>query len=292
MGHQKKLLTLANENLRLHRQYLASLNERIGAGAGSEVDAIIAQSRTAEPQTRVLERQRQLYQSQSALRELFGDMDFVDVGTIPLAPSLPKRESSNLAQTSPNYLSLKRELEAAMSTLDASRSARTPSAELVVDGRRNTATNEDVVAASISPRLELRGGRRKQAAIERDMARVAELSVSLSAVERQIVRAIDDFSSERGSGQSRVTVAQVAQNANAARVAAVQDQFEIGRTQISDILDAQRDLFQASVSIEEAKRDLLMSSYAALGATGDLLDVFVIDVNKVFETLYPDRVAE
>lgn len=290
--HQKRLVALSNENLRLHRQHESHLKDMIGAGAGSEVDAFVAQSRTADARTRVLERQRLLGQSRSALRELFGEIDFVDVGPIPLAPSLPAGNTRNLAQSSPNYLSLKRELEAATHTLEASRAARTPSAELVVDGRRNTATDQNVVSASVSPRLELGGGRRKQAAVERDAARVAELSASLVAVERQIIRAIDDFSSERGSGQSRVNVARAAQRANAAYVDAVKEQFETGRKGIDDILDAQRDLYQASVALEEAKRDLLLSSYGALGATGDLLDVFNIDVNDVFRTLYPERLAE
>ena len=54
----------------------------------------------------------------------------------------------------------------------------------------------------------------------------------------------------------------------------MRDQFDAGRSDSADLLEAQRELFQAEVTLAEAERLLLLSGYAGLTLTGDILDVF------------------
>jgi outer membrane protein TolC len=57
-------------------------------------------------------------------------------------------------------------------------------------------------------------------------------------------------------------------------VAAAGEEFTIGRRSLLDLLDAQRDFVLAQQTLIEAEEQLLLSGYAALALTGDILPAF------------------
>jgi outer membrane protein TolC len=71
----------------------------------------------------------------------------------------------------------------------------------------------------------------------------------------------------------------------------VKREAELGARTVQDILDAQRELLDAQVSLVRARRDEIAASYAILAAIGDLtatnlgLDVPIFDDAKHYETV-------
>jgi outer membrane protein TolC len=130
------------------------------------------------------------------------------------------------------------------------------------------------VSASLRPRVTVAGGGQRAATLARAEAEIAGLRAERQAAEREVARALAFARSDRRSGQARFDAARAALAANAAAQVAARDQFDAGRRDIGDLLEAQRDLFQARVTLAQADRALLLSGYAALALTGDILDVF------------------
>lgn len=279
LAHERRLLALAERNLDIHRTFLAQIEERVEAGAGTEADLLTARSRLADATTRSVSARGRLERAEASYREVFGSLPARPEPTRP-APALPAGDESALIAGSPRMQSIEAELAAARATVAAAEAARLPSVTLALTGRRGPGGDADVTA-DLGLRYDVATGGERDAAIRSAEARVAELEAERQDLGREIARSLEFVRSDARTGRARLAAAAAALEANEAAVEAAREQFAVGRRSITQLLDAQRDFLVAAESLAQAELDLALSGFAALALTGDILDVFGIELEQV-----------
>jgi len=269
--HQRTLMRLADANLEAHRVLLGQIRDRVEAGAGSDADRLAAESRLADAMAQRAAIRSDLDRAEVVHAELFGGLP-AEGEAVPAAPDLPGGAVDEVIATSPRVRAVEARIAASTATRDAVQASFWPALTLDLEARQPKGGTE--VSAALRPRAVVAGGGQRSAALARADAEIAGLVAERQAVGRDVARALAFARSDRQSGQARLAAARVARDANEAAQQAARDQFEAGRSEISDLLQTQRDLFQSSVALAEARRSLAVSGYAALALTGDILDVF------------------
>jgi outer membrane protein TolC len=107
-------------------------------------------------------------------------------------------------------------------------------------------------------------------------ARLAAREADVEATRREIDRRLAVLSAERRAAADRLAAADRASAANQENVAAARAQFRIARRSLIELLDVEREALGAERLRIDAERDRAVLDYAALAATGDILDLFGI----------------
>ena len=271
LRHQARLMRLAQDNVAVHQQLLDQIRTRVEAGAGGEGDRFSAESRLADARARLAAIRNDLDRATAVHAEVFG-RGAGPAGPVPPAPGLALADAAAAIADSPRLRGIETRIAAAVATRDAVAASRWPALSLElgvsdpgggVEGR-----------AAVRPRGVITGGGQRQAALARADAQIAELEAQRDSAAREVARALAFLRFDQVSGQQRLAAARAALAAQTAARDAVRDQFDAGRSDSADLLEAQRELFQAEVTLAEAERLLLLSGYAGLTLTGDILDAF------------------
>jgi outer membrane protein TolC len=284
--HRRRLLELAGRNLALHQEFLRQTEDRVEAGAGAETDLLTAQSRLADASARRITAQSRLERAEAEFRELYGNAPAAIAPPAP-APGLPGT-ATDIVEQSPRLRSIDASILAAQAELQAARAGTRPNLVMRVTGGTDASGRADV-GANLGLQYDLDTGRRRAASVRTAEARVLELEAEREGLARQISRALDFVRSDQRAGAERLRAALVARRANEANVAAVREQFTIGRRGITELLDAQRDFIASSEALLEAELELAISGYAALALTGDIIDVFGITLPSPRSAVDPSR---
>lgn len=272
----RQRLALAERNQRAHRQFLAQIEDRAAAGAGAEPEVLTARSRLANATTRAIEAQARLERATAAYVRAFGQAPRGDLAAAPPAPALPAGPEAEVIATSPRLRSLQAAIKAAEGDLAAARAARRPAVSLGGTGRRGGDGRRVDAGLSLEIDYDLGTQGRRAAAVQAAEARLQGLEAARESIRRDIARALADLRADQRAGSARLAAARDAVAANEAAVEAARGQFSIGRQSLAGLLDAQRDLFEASEALIAAERELALTGYAALSLTGDILDAFGI----------------
>lgn len=270
----QRMLALADENLAIHDDFLEQTRSRIDAGAGVELDILTVQTRLADARAKRARARAELDVAQAVYREIFGPE--AQPRDVPRAPALPDIGASTLVETSPRMRALVAERERAVQVLESVRAGSWPNLTLELDAGYDPATGQTPINAAVQPRVVLTGAQQR-AAVAASEAGVIEIDASITDLERQILRSLAVLRSDQAAGQERLQAARAALEAHRTSISVIEEQFTIGRSTISELLDAQRDFLSAQELVLVTELELLLSGYAALALSGDILDVFGID---------------
>lgn len=274
---QRDLLALARSNLQVHEELLAQIDARAASGAGVQSDVLAAQARLANARSEFVDAQARLDRAAAAFREVFGALP----GALPAAQSAPPlaRDPEEVVRQSARIRALDARMVAARAELSAAQARRLPRIEAGATGSRLRDGGSDV-SLDLQVNYSLDSAGQRAAAVEAAQARVAELTNERDALAREIRRALDFVLSDQRAGAARLSAAREATRANARTVDATREEFTIGRRGLLDLLDAQRDFVAAQRGLVEIERDQLLTGYAALALTGDILDAFGVRVDE------------
>ncbi len=272
----RRVLALAEENLNVLRTIAGQIEDRAAQGAGSTADILTAESRIADAETRRVDAQSRLDRAQAAFRRIFGEIP-ANLPAAVSAPALPAEERDVLSQ-SPRLRAADARLKAAEADLATARARRQPAVELGATGRQAPSGGGADIGLDLSLEysLDTRGERR--AAIAAAEARRDAARAERDNLRREVREALAFVRSDQATGAARVVAAREAVRTNAASVEAARDQFRIGRRSLVDLLDAQRDYIRAEETLILAEQARFLTDYAALALTGDILDVFDIEL--------------
>ena len=275
---RQKLMALAQDNLRALQDIADNIDERTARGAGSATDRLTAESRLADAQTRLADAQRNLDRAGAGYARIFGAVPARLPAARP-APALHESDDENL-RLSPRLRAIEARLRAAQADLTAAQARTNPSVELGATGRRASGGGGDLgLDLSLNYSLDTRGQR--AAAIDAAQARLDGIQSERDELVRDIREALTFVRSDQRTGDARVAAARAAVASNKATVAAAREQFGIGRRSLLDLLDAQRDYLRAQEVLISAEQARFLTDYAVLALTGDILDVFAIDIAGV-----------
>lgn len=273
-------LELARENLSIHEDFLEQTMERTQVGAGVELDVLTVETRLADARANFARSQARLDVSEAIYTEIFGTNAVLH--TVQPAPNLPDVDVASLVETSPRMRALKAERERAVQVTEAVRAGSWPNLTIGVDAGYDPDTGDTTISASARPRVALTGAQQR-AAVAGSEANVAELDAAIADLERQILRSLSILRSDQVAGRERLRAARAALEAHRLSISVIEDQFTIGRSTISELLDGQRDFILAQQLVIVTEFELILSGYAALALSGDILDVFGIDPREALE---------
>tara|TARA_R110000868_G_scaffold377087_2_gene642330 strand:- start:3617 stop:5032 length:1416 start_codon:yes stop_codon:yes gene_type:complete len=274
----RKILALTQDNLDAHQDMADLIEERRSAGAGSQSDVLTVRSRLADAETLVIDAQSQLERTEARFVQMFGTSPGA-LETPPVAPALPADTAAAVA-TSPRISALNAQLAASRSQLRLAEVSRRPQVEL--DGTAQRADNggKDITfGLNVEYAFDTRG--QSSSAIHRARAEVTRLEAQKAALERDIRRSMDYVKSEAAAGVQRLRSSRAAVEANRANVAAARDEFSIGRRNLLDVLEAQRDYVQAQNTLITSERTQIYTGYDALALTGDIVEIFQADFSNM-----------
>lgn len=132
---------------------------------------------------------------------------------------------------------------------------------------------EEVETASIVGRLNVpiyaAGGEvfaRVRRAKHTHLSRIQEIEQSRAAAQAQVVQTwsqLQGFRAQRESDRVRI-------EANTTALNGVREEEKVGQRVLLDVLDAQQELLQSQVQLEQTKRNVLVATYSVVSAIGRL----------------------
>lgn len=276
-------VALAEANLQRHQVLLEMIGEGVAGKAYARPDLLRAQSREADARATLAAMRGDLERAQAAWAEYFGEQ------TLPrqlpsLRPELPATTEAARARLHAGSLELARLeqlAQAANRDFDAERANLLPQVSVQLTGRQfqldkvQEKDNEVVAAVQLSYPLYTGGSqtaRREQAASRAGAAR-SDVDSLRGELEREVRAALADVASQN----QRLRALELALQAEEATILAYLEQFGIGRRSLSDLLDAQRDLFSAALALVDGTTGLELAHYTVSAALGESLAFFDLD---------------
>lgn len=273
------IVELATTNESQHRELLSQVEARADAGAGGDTDVLTLRARLATASAQLASATTNAAKATASYVEIFGQAPPQSVTFLPDAPSLPQIDQEDLIAKSPRILGYDAQIKAAEADLANARALWFPQARLRGIARENAAgTMETSTDLDISVNAGARGERASAVAIAQ--ADLDGLLAERNVIEREIRRAFDNLMAEGQSGPNRLDAMKAAVEANRNLVESSQAKFAAGRSDLVGLMDAQRDLFEASQALIIAQRDVGLIGYAALALTGDIINVFGIELPR------------
>ncbi len=270
-----KLVTLAKQNVGLHRDVLSKIQRKYSAGAGPKGDVLLVKGRLALAQATLETRKRQLKEAQTALIRLTGGIP--QQTAEPAFPhwAMPiSLDEINFAQH-PKVRAARSERSAALSRKQAAQSAFRPRLYFVIEGDAEESdrykTLQEDAKALITLSYDLFDGGRRRAEVRQ---RISEMQAADWRAQDALLEIEARFANawnELVSIEERIHLLNTQRNALETVVDAYYEQFELGKRPLINLLDVEKELFSARSSAQEERYNRLQAAYRVLAATGQLI---------------------
>lgn len=272
---QRKIQSIAAQNVLTHEELVRQITDRTENGVGSSADVLAARSRMSDARTKLADAYARTDRAEARFREVFGDEPGTLSAPVP-APGL-ERSDMQIIMNSPQVRRSDASLLAAKAEWSAAQARRSP--DVRVAAFANQDNNRDAnFGVDLSFNYELDSTGQRRAAIAAAESLVKETEFAREQLIREITRELGFIRSDQKAGADRLREARIAVEANAESVAASREQFSIGRRSLIEILDAQRDYVNAQERLILAEQSYFLTNYAALSLTGDILDLLGVSL--------------
>ena len=280
---------IAGFHLDQGRRLLAMVRDRVDAGAGSSADVLRVESRVVDLDSQLIRLAGQRDRAFHAYREIFG----FEPGKLRLPATVFGQELEELpdfAELRASHPALQRQralLEAAASDRQGASARLYPRFSLELQARRfdvlgsSSAADEndliegdDDVAVLLQMQYDIFTGGALQSRKSQAMARERQALLEYEQLERDLVRDVRSAYSDAASGREALRATVLAVRADEQTLLAFYDQFTIGRRNLTEVLDTQRDLFLSSLELVNRRVDHDLLRFQQLAVKGRLLDAF------------------
>lgn len=276
----RMLINISQLDVQKHQATLDRVRERAQAGAGGKSDLMRAEGRAADARSRLIAYQGELARASSVYQELYGEAPPADLGFPENSPAIRSVEE-HLAYARDNSPALKGQRALAVAS-DEEASAvwksTLPRLTLELSGTKYEVnkTDDDLRDYSAGLRASYNlftGGadtaRIRQARSRAEQARQDEIRTAL-----EVDRLIRSYHADVAARRERLNAIRLELAANEGSLDAYQEQFNIGKRSLIDILDAQRDLFSTASLMVNSLVDLEISRHALLAVSGEIEPFF------------------
>jgi len=276
---QNRIVSLARENVQVHERILGEIREAEQGGALTAADTLQAMERVVANRARLLEAEEEL----SAAKTRFENLVGVPVNQVFMPPSvrnvLPRSldDAIGLARrNNPRLLMADADVAAADAVKRAAKAEHGP--ELFLEGRARAGSNLDGVRGRSTDlqgrvvfRMNLYDGGINSASYQEQIRRASEERFRRLQAYRDIEEATR-LAWDRRRFQSQI-LAEFRQQLDYSNrvVSSYEEQFEVGRRSLLDVLDAYNTRYNTSVLTQTAEFAIAFADYRLLAATGDLI---------------------
>ncbi|MCW5589430.1 MAG: TolC family outer membrane protein [Legionellales bacterium] len=272
----KALLDLANHNVMAHRETLRKVTLRYKGGAGQKADADLADSRLAQAVSTLLASQGLVDNARATYQSVTG-LDPQQL-SLPQTPRLPKNLTTalNIAYTtSPAITVAKKNIQSALANIKVARAGLWPriSFESTISRNKNLDgllghSNEEL--AMIMMRYNIYNGGANVAAIRKAVFNYESAYQTLQEVKRTVTENVTTAWNDYQITSSRVI--ELSRRVDNTRLVlnAYEKQFELGQRSLLNLVDTERELFNAKSDLINARFLAQGSAYRLLASMGTL----------------------
>ncbi|WP_169570191.1 TolC family outer membrane protein [Sneathiella limimaris] len=274
----REIVSLAQENLEIHKRTLAEITDRVDAGQSGVGDVQQTDARVAAAEATLAETLRQLDNSEIAYRRLVGespnDMTQPEFNDGVLPENLEDIVSIGL-ESNPDIRFAKADVKTADAEIRAAEANFYPTVALELDASADhdidgVKGHNDDFTAMLRLRYNLyRGGidiGRQQEAVERS----AESKQRQARFERLVEEEIRQSWSILARSKARAAALGDQVVANGQVASTYRQEFQIGQRDLLDMLDADNELFNSRTALATVEYAVLFSKYRLLATMGRL----------------------
>jgi len=276
---ERKLVTLAGENITAHQSVLDSIVERVSAGAGSRADEMQARGRVARAETTLITYSGDLRIAEAEYARLTGKMPgplspagyHPDYSEGTIEAMLDKSIAGN-----PKIKYYTSELDAIKQDKDMAQSTYMPSLDLKLSTRNTDELDGSETyiqdnRAMLAFNWNLFNGttdyNNVQAADSRVKSAQSELQNAVDDLTRQVMNAWTEYQTAVKSVEKHEEALKYSQESRDMYLM----QFNVGQRSLLDVLDSINEVFSNSVLLETAMSNREFSMYKFLALEGELL---------------------
>ena len=273
-----RLIVLADTNVAAHRALFANVNARFQGGRAGEGDLQQVRERV-EAALAVRAQFRQQYdEARGVFRRAVGiePYNLKAPGRLGGLPSSKDQALAVTLRSNPTIAAAQADADAAKHGFDATAGAFVPN--VFFEGRalwgRNTGTvlgdRTDYSAMVVASWDIFRGGQDAWRRVEQS-ERFQQESMKHARLQRSAYELIDKAWAARTITAERMAALIRQIEADRKVIVAYQKEYELGQRSLIDLLNAQNQLFNASVSLESTRGVAIFADYQLLAAMGELL---------------------
>ena len=274
-----RLVTLANENVAAHRTLLSNVDARFQGGRAGEGDLQQVRERVEAALAVQAQFRQQFDEARGVFRRAVG-IEPHNLRAPARLAGLPSSKDQALAITlrgNPTIQAAQADRDAAKHGFDATAAAFVPT--VTFEGRsswgRNTASTfgdrTDTSAMVVASWDIFRGGQDAWRRAEMS-ERLSEQSMRHARLQRGAFESIDKAWAARTITSDRIAALLRQIDSDRKVIIAYQKEYELGQRSLIDLLNAQNQLFNASVSLQSTIGVAVFADYQLLAAMGHLLD--------------------
>lgn len=281
---ERKLLDLAEKNVEEHRDVLASISERVAAGAGSRADEMQARGRLARAESTVISYKGSLKTAEASYLRVTGE----SAAALSVSPfnmeSVPVRMEEIMSAALDNNPKVKvgeAEVQVSEKDRNVTDSAMYPEVDIQVSSRHaddldgvDTYIQDNRAMLALSWNL-FNGGsdyNRSKAADSRVEQAQSDLQDTTDDLARQVATAWSEYE----TAVDQVAKYQEALQYSRESLDMYMLQFNVGQRSLLDVLDAINEVFSNSVQLETAKSNRTFSLYKLMALKGELVKTLEI----------------
>lgn len=276
LERNRRLETQAQENLQRTGDLVDDLRERFDAGAGSVADLLAGEGRQSNAETELAQAQTEVALATATWIEVFGSPPGL-VPTIPPAPNLVQASAQEMVARSPQLRSQRAASEFRRQEVVVAERATRPTLSAILETDFDRGSIDDGAQARLGVDIPIYQGGSARADVRTARANLQQSKANEEALRRELLRNLTQAIEETTSVQQRLAFARRAAAINSDALDAARGQFDIGRTNLLQILDALRELNTAQVRVIQLEAQARRAEYAVLAVTGDILDALGVE---------------
>ncbi|WDE08592.1 TolC family outer membrane protein [Thalassomonas viridans] len=285
----QQLITLAEDNIKMHREIYAQIKERIDSGIGSIADLSQVEGRLARAESNLIAARNNALDMRAQFIHLTNMAPENLQMPVPDAAMLPKDLESGLTSAvslHPVIKSAQREIDAARFLKHTVKASYYPtitfefgaSSDNDLDGEHglnrfgpDVGGHRNEISAMVRLKYNLFSGGKDQARERRAAYIVDQAMETNEAAYRRVSESYRlAWNAYEMLGKQKNYLEQHVLSAKATQLA-YKEQFNLGQRSLLDLLDSERELFQARQDYLDAEFDEVSARYRLLNVTGQLL---------------------
>lgn len=277
-AHQA-MLALGGDYIARHEKLVSDVKERERLGAGARADVLRAEGRLAQARVRVAQIRESARVAEVRYQELFkaapDTLSFPDFAALSVAS---REEAVALAlQNNPLVKIAMARTDGAKADVGVAKAARLPEVRASVSSAHYDVfrgADDYDIRAGVNLNYDLYAGGARGAEISRTKRLAERQKFEEDLVRQEVERDAAIAFERRRSADERLEELERALIANHAARNLVSERFRASRGDLTDLMQAENDWFEAGVGYLAGLADRDLAAYALMEYTGDLLRLF------------------
>ena len=271
------IVSLRKSDVTFLNEQVKASNDRLDVGEGTRTDVSQSEARYAEAQSDLNFAEASLASSKATFRQVTGLDARNLVDNLNLAAKLPPSLERALAIGQDNHPAI----QSAIHNVDVAQfNVKTLEGQFMPDVSLNgevgrtydtgTADYSDTAQVTLNVNIPIYQGGRVSSQVRQAKEDLGYARIQVDILRDQVRQAVVQAWSEYQASVASIQAARTGVFAQQLALQGVIEEQKVGQRTTLDVLDSQRDLVDAQVTLVQAERNKVVAAYALLSATGQL----------------------